>query len=549
MAVYYVTTSGSASNSGLSPNTPWTLTYALATAGAGSTVYIAPGVYRGNFTFGQSGTANSYINFLGDPTASQGWSGISADIVRITNYTSADNGSPSGTPLAGTGKSYLQLNKLVIEGSLSLTSCYEFYINDCNIRGTNSICLGLSPAPSTPNCFVANRVTFTNHYAVSNCWVSISTPNFPTSYDYGLRFNSCLFKGAGQYRGFYATNASGGNGGTNITGDLGFRFFNCMFENTNDSTLYLDYNTTSGFHSYVYNCLFVACGTYALRSQGSSTGCSENYNRFVYCPGPRVGVPAGPNSTTTGVHGFDIAERYQSGLSNIQYYSNILNSLNVGTGYSGIVAGYYPPTRDLFNQPWTTGTNDIGPVAYRNISQITAYQPTERNSSVMSLAPGTTSKSLYLYLGAIGISYNTSGLTAFYTRSRGASTSISLVNQTPTGGYISGGFCEVSNSNQPGLYRLDIPDAAFASGASSVTVGVRGATGTNGAFVDISLSNIQSVLDPTQTIGTTTVGDALNSANVGGVGKWSISGDLLYLYAADGSLTKKLRVKNLRIDV
>ena len=70
-----------------------------------------------------------------------------------------------------------------------------------------------------------------------------------------------------------------------------------------------------------------------------------------------------------------------------------------------------------------------------------------------------------------------------------------------------------------------------------------------GDIVNVNLSNIQASLDPTQTIGTTTVGDALNSANVGGVGRWSISGDLLYLYAADGSLTKKLRVKNLRIDV
>jgi len=39
----------------------------------------------------------------------------------------------------------------------------------------------------------------------------------------------------------------------------------------------------------------------------------------------------------------------------------------------------------------------------------------------------------------------------------------------------------------PGLYRLDLPNEAVASGADDVTVVVRGATGTNGAVVTIKL--------------------------------------------------------------
>jgi hypothetical protein len=41
----------------------------------------------------------------------------------------------------------------------------------------------------------------------------------------------------------------------------------------------------------------------------------------------------------------------------------------------------------------------------------------------------------------------------------------------------------------PGIYRLDLPDAALASGADDVTIVVRGASGTNGAVMTIKLSS------------------------------------------------------------
>jgi hypothetical protein len=41
----------------------------------------------------------------------------------------------------------------------------------------------------------------------------------------------------------------------------------------------------------------------------------------------------------------------------------------------------------------------------------------------------------------------------------------------------------------PGVYRLDVPDAALAAGADDVTVVVRGASGTNGAVMTIKLSS------------------------------------------------------------
>jgi hypothetical protein len=66
---------------------------------------------------------------------------------------------------------------------------------------------------------------------------------------------------------------------------------------------------------------------------------------------------------------------------------------------------------------------------------------------------------------------------------------ITLVTQTATGAWTSGGFAEISSSLVPGVYRLDVPNAAFAAGASDVTIVVRGASGTNGAVLTVTLSS------------------------------------------------------------
>jgi hypothetical protein len=66
---------------------------------------------------------------------------------------------------------------------------------------------------------------------------------------------------------------------------------------------------------------------------------------------------------------------------------------------------------------------------------------------------------------------------------------ITLVTQTPTGAWASGGFAEISSSLVPGVYRLDVPNAAFAANASDVTIVVRGASGTNGAVLTVTLSS------------------------------------------------------------
>jgi hypothetical protein len=77
--------------------------------------------------------------------------------------------------------------------------------------------------------------------------------------------------------------------------------------------------------------------------------------------------------------------------------------------------------------------------------------------------------------GLTGLVFNSAGLTADFCVERGARTPITLVTQTPTGAYSSGGFCAVDGTNMPGLYRIDIPNAVFATADKSVVM-LKGAT-------------------------------------------------------------------------
>lgn len=104
----------------------------------------------------------------------------------------------------------------------------------------------------------------------------------------------------------------------------------------------------------------------------------------------------------------------------------------------------------------------------------------------LSIAPGSTSISLYVFVndststtggGRTGLVFNSAGLTAFYVRSRSAPVAITLATlASNAAAWATGGFIEVDATNLPGVYRLDVPDAAFASGSRSVVLYLRGAS-------------------------------------------------------------------------
>lgn len=110
---------------------------------------------------------------------------------------------------------------------------------------------------------------------------------------------------------------------------------------------------------------------------------------------------------------------------------------------------------------------------------------------------GATSQSIYVEIldststtggRKTGLAFNTSSLTGYYVRNGGSAVAITLATlAAANSAYSSGGFKEVDATNMPGIYRLDVPDAALASGAESVVVTIKGATGAAQVSAEVQL--------------------------------------------------------------
>ncbi len=135
---------------------------------------------------------------------------------------------------------------------------------------------------------------------------------------------------------------------------------------------------------------------------------------------------------------------------------------------------------------------------------------------------GATSESIYIFVrdpstmqGLTGLLFSTSGLKAYYTRNGAAAVAITLATQTVTGAFSSGGFVEVSAANAPGLYRLDIPNAALVTGVNGVRV-----TWTGGGTLDDGIDLALVDYDPTTvdktgfSLSATGLDPVLDSANL-----------------------------------
>ena len=121
---------------------------------------------------------------------------------------------------------------------------------------------------------------------------------------------------------------------------------------------------------------------------------------------------------------------------------------------------------------------------------------------MIQIPKDSTSQSLNIYCWdpttngpKTGLLYTT--ITANYVRPGAAYTAITPLTQTPTGAYSSGGFCEISATYAPGWYRLDIPNAALATGVEEVTLVILSGTDVVGQeTIDLfyKISDIQSGL-------------------------------------------------------
>jgi hypothetical protein len=115
------------------------------------------------------------------------------------------------------------------------------------------------------------------------------------------------------------------------------------------------------------------------------------------------------------------------------------------------------------------------------------------------ITKGATSKSIYVIIldststtggRKTGLVYNSSGLLAYYTLNQAAAVAITLATlAAANSAYSSGGFKEVDATNHPGLYRLDLPNAAL-TGADSCVVTLRGVTGMVQVDEEIQLTAV-----------------------------------------------------------
>ena len=481
MATYYVRTDGNDSNAGTGPatNQAWqTIGKALGASGIGSgdTLYIAPGDYRQTATITVGGTYSAPTYVMGDPTGSQ-FSGITPGRVLITNRLTNDVGNSAGTfnLFTLTSINYLKWYNLVLEQSANAN------INtmiDCTEMEWHK-CLFLTSTSNASAYINSNQDTTTNGL----------TKNF--------LYRQCVFTGIGAPANIYSDTSIGKNSPATSNYVYGLTFDRCHCSGT--ATISLGKSGTyTGTGFYVYNCtdiIFTASGaldTVEIKNCTGKPGTAWSAN----ATSTNAIVDSCAVYATSGFGGYTITNLrtakylpYNTGIERLWglpqkdwFSADGLYSYATGT-----VSG--APAVDIYDVAWDGGAPNVG--AYNNYTDTLAgqYNPTERNASTITIAPGSTSQSIELYLGATGLTASTAGLSARYNRTRTASVSIPLVARTIAQAWTSGGFAEVDATNMPGVYRLDIPDAALAAGADDVTIVVRGASGTNGAVMTVKLSS------------------------------------------------------------
>lgn len=130
----------------------------------------------------------------------------------------------------------------------------------------------------------------------------------------------------------------------------------------------------------------------------------------------------------------------------------------------------------------------------------------------MKVRTGALSQSVYFFIadassptgaGLTGLVFNSSGLSGYYVREAGTATAITLATlAAANSAYSSGGFKEVDSANMPGIYRLDVPDAAFATGANRVAVQLKGAANMVVTQLEIDLEDLVAQLLATVHSGT-----------------------------------------------
>jgi hypothetical protein len=550
MATYYVRNDGNNANTGLGSGAgqSWaTITHALAnmnlTAGD-NYLYIAPGVYRESPTVTITPTSTNRLIISGNPTATQ-FSSLTAGQVRLTGATSDITVSASANRLSLNNKSYITVENLYIEHNAA-GGTYAINFAPTGQSGTNitirkNVIFSHYLGGGVGGSIFVNTTSLTSGNSI------LIDSNIIFGCAFGITVNLQAQTGANGHSGVViSNNRIQGNGWQNMfpiyvstnvnstTVSNSLTISNCIVMQCNGNAIQLGGGNATTPH-IVQNCILALSAVGIYNAFGGVLSVLQR-NNLIHCGGSVAGTMISEPSTITSDHyGIDLGQALLQGFGAVPF-GTTPGSRNTSFGF-----GPSSPTTDLYGFPWSGSSPDLGTTTYRSISSVGTFTPSERNISAITISSESSSQSIELYLGVTGLLFNTTGLTAYYIRNRSAPVSLTLVSQTATGAWTSGGFAEISSTLAPGLYRLDVPNAALASGADDVTIIVKGASGTNGAVMTINLSPINiNMNQPVPTSNTAqTVGDALNAARAQGFGKWTINGNTLSFYAPDGTTVIK----------
>lgn len=461
MATYYVSAStGSNTNNGLSASAPWlTLVFALGAASGtnpgvvgGDIIYVAPGNYNEAVTIGFT-SPSSTVQILGDPLNLQGFPSVVPGIVNWFN---------SSVPLTATSKNNITFKNFYFEsrsnsGSVSATNCYSWTYEKCVFASR----IVHTVAQSVSLSLTINKCVF--GIGILDRSVTLTGAS-GANYNINTVINDCV--SVSPY-GFLSLN--GNIGGVTVYNCTGFAYdqvFRNMSANTTDKLI-------------IKNTFMSAGSNNAVFANSTNTTVLDYCHRYG-----NIYNATETNTITTLNYGIDFGYSRLTGFGINDFFAPYSDSVNVA---SGTATG--APATDIYGVTWL-GNPDIGaPQRSSSLNFQQQANPLERNASTITIAPGSTSQSIELYLGATGLTASTSGLSAYYNRTRSADVQINLQARNITQNWTSGGFAEVNPNTMPGVYRLDIPNEALAAGADDVTVVVRGASGTNGAVMSIKLSS------------------------------------------------------------
>ena len=492
MPTYYVAPYGSNANNGTTPATPWlTVQFALAAASgtnpglvAGDTVWIAPGNYREVITSTTlTGTSGNTIKIYGDPTFTRAWTAGSAGRVRLTNYLS-DTVVPTASQTLSVLGDYIEIQDLCLDGNPGGGATTSVTDTCLHVRGGN-ITIRRCAIQTTVNsrqtgltCFIP---TGKNNVTVDRCSVFASIGMYVFSqtqtpiYDVNAVIKDCYITGANGDYGIFLD----ASGGTNHS--TGARIYNnTIFANGTGIGFY-GFAQVGGTTTELRNNLIYSPKNTGVAVVGGGSATITQSNNVIYAATNFSGVS--PTTNNVYAPSLDIGSSRMQGFGALPWYAPAS-----GSGLFGAGTSTGAPTVDFYGNTWIANPT-IGAVETKTEASSLPYAPTERNASTITIAPGSTSQSIELYLGATGLTASTANLSARYNRTRTASVSIPLVARTIAQAWTSGGFAEVDATNMPGIYRLDLPDAALAAGADDVTIVVRGASGTNGAVMTVKLSS------------------------------------------------------------